>query len=332
MNERPGGNLFSSIIKIASIIVGFVGFLASIYQFSPYWKGSEKFDKYFIVVVVLLLIILFIIKQYIDKKNSDKKLYIEHIKTHEYAHYLRDTTYEADKLSEGEVNDKAMRHLLKSFSEDTIKCIHQILCILTGIDVYSSDLMVSIKILDFQFWNNESIIEKDKTKCRTLSRSLIPQGSLQADDGKSHEIGECTALTRIFIERMHDWTGLNLNNKKSNVEIITKQSKKKGINFTDSCENFIHYYNNKIVVPIRVELKKIDDRYEGKDDRNLFGFICVEYKNRHHINAKNEFDENLISYCDLLKTFADTMYFVFDRIYSHMSYSQSIQKKEQAST
>ena len=326
MSNRPGRSLIGGIVKVAAILVGIMGFLASVYQFSPFWNGTERFDKYFIVVVVLLLIAVFIIKQYIDKKEAEKKVHIEHIKTHAYAHYLRDTTYEAQKLSNGETNDMAMRRLLQAFADNTVKCIHEILCTLTDTDVNSSDLMVSVKVLEFAHWNNISIIDKDKVRYRTLSRSLVPQGDLKADDEKFHEIGECTAFSSIFTEVMHDWTGVNLSREKSNIEIVTKQRSRKGFCYADTCSTYKHYYNNKIVVPIRVELKKMDDSYEGKDDRNLFGFVCVEYKERKKIPAKSEFDETLINFCDLLKTFADTMYLVFDSIYSHMSYGNPEEK------
>jgi hypothetical protein len=281
-----------------------------------------------IIVVVLLGLFFMNWKQYQDE--VERKFQIEHDATHTYAHLLRDRKYEAQRLSATNPNDEILKHLIEKFAHDTSYSLRDALSALTNADSQSDDLVVSIKILEYIYWDNTTIsADKYAATYRTIARSTTPKGAMQLDDARSHKISECTPFIRIFAEGKHDWTGNNLSNKR-NIAIVSEDEVERNISYSDTCIKWSEYFDNKIVVPIRVKLCEIDSTYEGSDERNLFGFVCVEYKKRKTLKAIDKFDKELISYLDLLKTYADTMYMVFDDIYKHMSYYKNTDTSSEA--
>lgn len=305
------GSFISAISVIASLF-------PSAFAMIPDVPNVDK--VVFVLVVVLLWAMSFLNwKQTVDE--NDYKLETEHKTTHRYAHLLRDTTYEAKRLNPNGNNDALAMHLLTTFANGAVDCVETALIALSGADPTNGELMVCVKILDMQYWDNTAIEDKTQVTFRTLSRSITPKGALQADDAKSHEITGCTAFYRIFVEGKHDWTGINLN-KKKNIQIISEDELQIGSEYRDTCTNWQDSYKHRIVVPIRVKLSEIDSAFQNSDERNLFGFLCVEYKRKDLFKISDKDDSELISICDFLKTYADTMYIMFDNIYKGMSFSK----------
>ena len=313
------------IKKIITFIGSFVAALSVIAQFFPdafsFMTEIPGINRIVILFVVVLLLGLFFLNWKQNQDDVDLKFQSEHDATHRYAHLLRDTTYEAIKLNAGQVNDPLAIHLLTSFTKNTVECISDSLYEFLGADPSKNELMVCVKVLDYEFWNNLSIKDKTSATYHTLSRSITPKGALQADDASSHSIKECTPFYRIFVDGKHDWFGYNLNSE-DNIQIISEDEESQGMEFIETCPSWYEHFTNKIVVPIRVKLAEIDNRFLNTDERNLFGFLCVEFKNPKLIKVSDKSDEDLISMCDYLKTYADTMYVVFDSIYKGMSYYQ----------
>lgn len=270
------------------------------------------------VVVTMLGMFFFIWKQTVD--DAEYKLQVEHKAMHKYAHLLRDTTYEVQKLNPNGENDVLAMHMLKTFATDTVECLADSLIALTDADPSKNELMVCVKILDLEYWDNLSIKDKSKVTYRTLSRSITPKGALQKDDSESHGIEECTAFYKVFVEGKHDWTGLKLNSP-TNTQIISEDELHEGNEYCETCTTWPENFQHKIVVPIRVKLSEINPNFLNSDERNLFGFLCVEYKRESLFKFSGKDDLDLISICDYLKIYADTMYTVFDNIYKGTSYS-----------
>lgn len=313
------------IKKILTFIGSFIAALSVVASFFPdsfsFFKGVPNTENVVYLCVVIMMLALFFINWKQNIEDNEAKFRISHEATHRYAHLLRDTTYEIEKISKNGSNDAAINHLLVSFSNGVVSCVKTTLCALFDTDPQKNEVMVSVKTLEYKYWNNSIIADKDAATFKTISRSIIPKGALQADDAVPHQILECTPFHRIFTEGKHDWTGIKLASKQ-NIEIISEDAVYTGFNYLDSCPNWSEYYTNKIVVPIRVKLSEIDDKFFDSDERNLYGFLCVEYKKKNLIRTNNKFDEDLISILDLLKTYADTMYTVYDKAYNQMSISK----------
>lgn len=318
------------IKKIITFIGSFLAALSVVAQFFPdafsFLSAIPDANRVVFVCVVIMMLGLFFINWKQNIEENEAKFRIEHEATHRYAHLLRDTTYEIEKISKSGGSDATINHLLVSFSNGVVSCVKDTLCALLDVDPQKNEMMVCIKVLDYKCWDNSSIVDKDTVLVKTISRSITPKGALQADDAVSHPIAECTPFHRIFTEGKHDWTGINLSSK-NNVEIISEDISYRRVEYSDSCLNWSEYFSNKIVVPIRVKLSEIDDSYLNSDERNLFGFLCVEYKKNNLIRISNKFDEDLISILDLLKTYADTMYTVYDKAYNQMSIFQMSAKE-----
>lgn len=312
-----------TINKIITFIGSFIAALSIIAQFFPSFFSFLDDNLYsyrlVLIFVVVLLIGLFFLNWKQSQDETDVKFQAEHNATHRYAHLIRDTIYESKKLTNGTTNDSLALHILTTFANGTVACIQDSLSEYVGVAA-KNDLVVCIKILDFMYWDNSKIDDRAKVPYRTLVRSIVPRGSLQADDAVSHRIEECTAFYRVFCDGKHDWTGIKLN-KKNNVQIVTEDIVEVGQTYCDTCANWDEHFTNKIVVPIRIKLSEIDDKYMNTDKRNLFGFICIEYQKSNLIKISGKTDKELISICDYLKTYADSMYVVFDNIYNCMSYS-----------
>lgn len=310
------------IKKIITFIGSFLAALSVVAQFFPeafsFVSEIPDANRIVFVCVVIMMLGLFFINWKQSLEENEAKLRVEHEATHRYAHLLRDTTYEIEKITKSGGNNAMINHLLVAFSNGVVSCVKDTLCALLDVDPQKNDLMVCIKVLDYKYWDNSTIEDKDAALVKTISRSITPKGALQADDAVAHPIADCTAFHRVFTEGKHDWAGINLPSK-NNLEIISEDASYRAISYTDSCPSWMEYYSNKIVVPIRVKLSEIDDAYLNSDERNLYGFLCVEYKKNSLIRISNKFDADLISILDLLKTYADTMYTVYDKAYSRMS-------------
>lgn len=311
--------------KILKRIITFVGsFVAALSVVAQFFPESFAFighipgvDRIVFIVIIVMLMGLFFMNWRQSIEENEEKLRIEHEATHNFAHLIRDTSYEADMIGNGTNNYSSLYHLLKSFTDDVVTCIYKTICAVLNSDITKDNVSVCVKVLDLNEWNNSKITDKTASKYITLSRNYIPKGALQADDAVPHSISEDTAFTRVFAEGKHDWTGINLS-KKNNIEIVSEDYLKRKIEYTDSCESWSDYYSNRIVVPIRVKLSEINEKYFQSDERNLFGFICVEIKKPKALRISSKDDEELISVLDLLKTFADTMYVVYDKINDKM--------------
>lgn len=314
--------------KIITFIGSFLAALSIVAQFFPeifsFSKDIPNANGIVFVCIIIMLLALFFMnwKQSLDE--NDNKLFVEHESTHKYAHLIRDTIYKIEKISKSKSNNVVILHILKSFSNEVVSCIADNLYALFKADSDKNEISVCIKILDFSEWENSKITDKSQASFYTLSRSFISRGSLQADDAVPHKISECTAFYRIFVERKHDWTGINLSSK-NNIEIISEDVLTRNFDYTDSCQEWKEHYTNRIVVPIRVKLSEIYDNYQNSDERNLFGFICVEYKKSSFLKIVDKYDKDLISVLDLLKSYADMMYIVYDTAYKKMKISN---KKE----
>lgn len=310
------------IRKILTFIGSFVAAASVLAQFFPSFfsitENTSGVNRCVLVFVVVLLISLFFMNWRQNQDEIDEKFYFEHNATHQYAHLIRDTVYESRKLCVQTKNASLAKHLLKTFSEGAIKCMHDSLCKYMGIEKSKNELDVCIKVLDYQYWDNTDIEDKSQVTYKTIARAIVPRGALQEDDAVSHKIEQNTAFYRVFCEGKHDWIGINLD-KKSNVQIVSEDIIEKGGIYFDTCNNWREHYISKIVVPIRVKLSEIDDKYINSDKRNLFGFICVECKKRNLFKFNNKFDKDLISICDYLKTYADSMYIVFDSIHQGLN-------------
>lgn len=310
------------IRKILTFIGSFVTAASVLAQFFPsFFSISENVsgvNRCVLIFVVILLISLFFMNWKQNQDEIDEKFYSEHNATHRYAHLIRDTVFESKKLCNNTKNNSLAKHLIKNFSEGVVKCIYDSLYEYMGIDKSKNELDVCIKILDFQYWDNSNIVDKTQVTYRTISRAIVPRGALQADDAVSHKIEQSTAFYKVFCMGKHDWIGVNLD-KKDNIQIVSEDIVEKGEYYLDTCNNWREHYISKIVIPIRVKLSEIDDMYINSDKRNLFGFLCVECKKRNLFKFYNKFDKDLISICDYLKTYADSMYVVFDDIYQVMN-------------
>lgn len=314
------------IKRIITFIGSFLAALSVVAQFFPeafsFLSVTTDMSKIVFVFVIIMMLGLFFINWKQSMDENEQRLRIEHESTHKYAHLLRDTTYEIEKIGKGKRNEAAMNHLLISFTNGVVNCVKETLCAIMNADAQKNDITVCVKVLDYKYWDNSKIEDKDAATYKTISRSFTPKGALQVDDAVFHPISSCTPFHRIFTEGKHDWTGLKLNSPK-NIEIISEDEANKGFVFTDSCANWSEYYAYKIVVPIRVKLSEIDDKYLDSDERNLFGFLCIEYKKKSLLQISHKFDEELISILDLMKTYADTMYIVYDKAYKYIGKGKS---------
>lgn len=316
------------IKKMITFIGSFIAALSVVAQFFPsafsFLEGIPNLDNIILILVVLLLLGLFFMNWRQFQEENDYKLYIEHDATHKYAHLIRDTIYRTNCLISESENDIVANDILVKFCKNVTECLEKSLYSLTGADEEKNELMVCIKVLSMEFWNNSKLAnveEKKQITYRTIARSITPKGALQRDDAVPHKIEECTPFYQIFCELKHDWTGINLSSAQKNLQIVSEDTVLVGQEYLETCPTWSEHYNNKIVIPIRVKLSEIDDNYMESDERNLFGFLCVECKNNSLNRISDTMDEELISICDYLKTYADSMYVVMDNIYKKTSYN-----------
>ena len=231
---------------------------------------------------------------------------------HKYSHLLRNTKYNI--LNNGQdASDGALINMLEKFSIEAIDLIADSMCVLC--DGGERAIFACIKRLEYSKWENSSISIEDREKVQyfTLCRSKNSPHPLQRDDSIPRLIKENFEFVDIFVNGKSDCWLPNIVGTRAYNESHEKINK-----------NYHQYYNNSIVVPIRI---KEDILYPDRtsNERNLFGFVCVCYLDDEAIK-----ESEIRQYCDFLKIFADSMYMIFDEVYQLMSYSKESKEKDGA--
>jgi hypothetical protein len=305
------------LVKMITLIGSFISIASAMLSIQQILQGNSKISYITLVAVVVILIALFFVNTHHYHSEVDRKFKITHRCLHDYGHLLRDTTYRIIEHSKHGCNDLEMHECLYSFSVKCVEILQRALSALTGVEANSDSLVVCIKRLEYQFWDNAKTSDLKSLEYTTLYRSINAGGERQRDDELWHKVTDCREFYKILIDAWPDWIGLNLKQKNTK-ELSTYGTGGEEITYTNPCKVWNKYYNNVIAVPIRIKKFIKNPLLRESADRNLLAFLCVEYRDS-KIISKKEIDV----YCDFLKTFADSMYTIFDSIYDNMSCSKS---------
>jgi len=285
-------------IPITSILQGFffvLSIVSSVISIYKFFTGQETISLLFFIIT-LFVILLFIMLR-VSKITSDHKKKVQVIadEFHTYSHSLRDYKYKLDNLvKDKQYNNEALSSLVDNFSDKVANQISQLFSVL-----YTRDCNTSIKFIKNEFWDNSKInIKKENVElCRVIRCKKSDRRRKDDDLSMVHKIKDDTGCYEIFI------------NEKPHYSLLNISEYEKSNQYKDSNSHRVRYYDNLLIVPIRIKKHILDSTKPECNENNLFGFITLDFLKSGGI-SENDVQVGL----DYLKAFADSSYLIFDEI------------------
>jgi hypothetical protein len=182
--------------------------------------------------------------------------------------------------------------MIDNFSENIANHVSRLFSVL-----YARECNTSVKFIKMDFWDNSTInIKKENVELCRVVRCEKSNRRRKDDDLFIHKIKDDTGYYDIFI------------NGKPDYSLIDIAKHEKNNQYKDSNSNRSQYYNNMLIVPIRIKTHILTST-EPRNENNLFGFITLDFLKSGRI-SENDVKIGL----DYLKTFADSSYLIFDEI------------------
>ena len=218
---------------------------------------------------------------------------------HKLSHLIRDEYYLVGSLfKDNQLNQNLLLERLSHLSCEIVNAVADCFTASTG---YSISACIKYFHSDTPFAHNGSIDSLNKkmivkTLCRSAN-SHPDRFNYQFNDSAF----ENTALTEIIKNHSDCFSDTDL----------TSYEKRFTKRYFNANPNWQNYYSQTIVVPIRVR-SGILDLNNSNGQFILVGFLCVDAA------TVEAFQDNEVEYyVDLLKSFADELYSIFDRFLYH---------------
>ncbi len=299
------------LIDSLELLFGIVGACAT--SLSIYIVLSDKSLSGYIfwTLIIVGMVTCVVLTKLIKVQNVS----IERLKNfseaaHRINHMVRDEYYRVCVLYEKEeLSPEVLIQNLTTIGDKVVNSLSDILTISTG-----KRVSVCIKY----FYSEKGTLrpydispdEAKEKEVKTLCRCTQTDTQRQRVTAK---IKNNTDLYRITCQGYKDFAITNLPKFHKQLKSVD------GEPYRDSNDFWRDFYKTKITVPIRIEKEKVDPNYSG-EGFILSGFITADSK------STSTFPDHLITYyTELCKSFADALYYYFDR---HFYYWHKLKDRE----
>jgi Ca2+/Na+ antiporter len=299
MNSGNGGRKWQmygeNVFKIVQMILVVLSAFSTVFSIYGFLIGQNVISRILIIATLFFILLFVILSVRKIVSEQEEKTQVIATELHTYCHSLRDNKYKLDNLVKDHYNNEALWSLLRSFSENVTNEICRLFSVL-----YARECNANIKLIDMAVWDNSKLKNKKEKENVEISMVLRCEKShRRRKDLPLHKIKDHTGYYEIFINGRADYALLN----------ITKY-KKDNTTYKDANDNHVgQYYNNMLIVPIRIKNHILDSAKPDCNENNLFGFITLDFLKSSGI-SENDIKVGL----DYLKTFADSSYLLFDAI------------------
>lgn len=303
MKKKIGDNIPIGLINIITLISGFATILSTVLTIVACFKSNNKnshltiFLILCIICIILFCIILFFrMKKYqkiaIDRLSSSKQF-------HKLTHESRDLYYDTLHVYKiGQLNVEGLTNLYTS----KLTCILDVLCD-TLKKHTTKDVSACIKLIRYN--DSEETINKN-AKIETFCRSV----------NSSTNRGEYESTHEIILSENTDFLEIIDENIEKNyfyqpsLSAYDKALKENNKSYENTNNNWSEYYEGVIVVPIRIETKKLY-HIKRNNSYHIIGFLCVDSKSTDAFTKKLE-----NYYVEIVKSFSDIIYILLGQ-YKH---------------
>lgn len=264
-------------------------------------------EKYNGAIISGVLLITWALCGYVIKRHEITSQEKAGKAFHQIQHQFRDIVFDLKKENTENKKYKKIPTYTTYYSQ--IKSKAELLCneISSFFDSnFNKSFNICIKMIDVS--SSRSTKSISQMKIITLCRSGCDK----------IERAKCDATEEIYVEDNSDFEsilkkdGIKGSNNVfavNNLKLYCILQKILGTPYRTSSKDFLKKYNSAIVVPIRINSKKLpcDSEFSSSNKYQVFGFLCIDYKHR----IPKRLMKNMIEY---EKAFGDLLYIFFNEV------------------
>lgn len=293
------------IFDLLEFIFGSLATIAAILGIVTYFQNNITGNILFSIIAPLVLCVVCVIKISKIRKIANNRLHNFSECFHKLTDLVRDEFFQLKKMVDKK--ELTMSFLLQALQKTTQKSVDWLALSLTS----STGYQISATIKYFDNGSIQSSEITNEMKVITLCRSSN-QAKARISKDKPSKIIDNTDFYELVQNSKPHFAATDLKkHSQKHKEINGEPYKNSNLVWND-------YYLSTIVVPIRIQRRHIDPKFDD-DGYDIVGFLCVDS------NSRSAFrDSDIDAYINFVKAFADCLYKYFDRFL----YYQGILLKE----
>lgn len=305
-------------INFITVLSGIFTIVSSIISIIAFFKLESAVFGWvcFSIGLILFNIVLLIrIKKY--RFLAKQRMEVSSENFHKMLHSIRDLYFDLlHEYKKGDLTTSVLNKYCKTELSNILENLCEVFESFTGRTVSASIKLVCYNRTD----ENEDVNSEDVqliTFCRS-TKSPSHRGDYERNQQKPILLSDNTDFLEIISTK---------NRKdyfyKSNLLEYSEKKRADGSSYKNSNENWSGQYKSTIVVPIRIDFKKLYHLRDSKSPFHIIGFLCVDSE---YTDAFTEAQE--IYNVDLAKSYADIIYIILSkyRYYQFKIYNNN--KKE----
>lgn len=300
-------NFITVISGIATVISTIISLLLAVSSNNA--ETPSPILPYYIISIICIG--LFCIVLYLRMRKY-QKISVERLSTsqqyHKLAHDTRDLYYEtlhAYRLQQLSIETLSNLYVSK------LTCILNLLCDILKKHT-TKDICACIKLI--QYNDSQDTLDMGTAKLETFCRS----GNSSTNRGEYEKTLEIKLSDNTDYLEIIDGTSEKNYFYQSSLSAYDKLLQEQGRSYKNTNINWKRYYEGVIIVPIRIETKKL---YHIKRDNSyhIIGFLCVDSESKDAFPTKHE-----TYYAEIVKAFGDVIYILLSQ---YKYYLNKLKKK-----
>lgn len=302
--KNLGNNISIAHINLITIISGICTILSSIISLISLvanWakiSDSSWFALFGTFSCICFCVVLILRLRKYQKITVDRLSASEQF--HKSTHEARDLYFEIEHMYK--INQLTVQTLTRLYEHSLISILDRLCTIFKKYT--TKDVCACIKLLQHE--DSEEKIDINNALLKTFCRS-----SNSSSNRKDYEISHNIVLSENtdYIEILND------NNSKNyfyeqNLSLYDQHLQKMGRRYKNSNVDWNNYYVGTIVVPIRIETKKLCHK-KNPNSYHVIGFLCLDSKSYDAFDVRYE-----NYYTGIAKAFSDLIYILLSQ-YQH---------------
>lgn len=305
-------DLLSLISAILTIVTAIVAGFRAVISIQEVEEGIYNISVNKILVYICILFGLCIIVCGIKiKKYGSLVRNMRHEFANNYYLFLHDfrNVYFDILASHKNMIGQNKKIRIEALTKDTVTFIEKALDYLCCIMEKNTGQKVCACIKLIENTGNVTNIDKDKATVITFCRSNNTDKNRKSNDEKKNKSISVKGNTDFYDILDEDSQNTNSFFYQTDLLQYDKDLKKIGKRYHNTTEDFDKYYRGTIVVPIRVQKKRL--HYVPEDNGyDMIGFLCIDSLST---NAFRDTDSDRENYSSIVKSFAAEMYIILNK-------------------
>ncbi len=298
-------NLISVASGIVTILSPIVGVIVAIITGE---KIKIATTIAFVTLFAFMCILFFRMKKY--RQLAIKRMRVTSEKFHKLSHESRNVFF--DTLHSYKVNSLTCNELNSMYQAYISKVLDNLCEVINSFT--EREICACVKL--FSYTEDEEVIDENDSQLVTFCRSN--NSDTDRDNYEKHKTKPIFMRDNTDFREIIDCEQDKDYFYKGNLAEYKKELEKIGKTYRNTNENWSKYYRGTIVVPIRIEFKRLYHQKKN-DSYHIIGFLCVDSMST---DAFTEEQENYN--VDIVKSYADIIYLLLSQYKHYMKKFQSV--------